>query len=70
MLVTTTTTPAAYLTVRHVAELLGCSHDVITKAINRGDLPAVKYGRLTRIHRDDLARFLTKHASGGKRKTA
>lgn len=53
---------AAYLSTREVAALLGCSDDTVLHAIGRGDLPAVRYGRLVRISRADLDAFLTAHA--------
>jgi excisionase family DNA binding protein len=53
----------AFLTPAQVAEQLGTSHDTVLRAIHRGDLKAVVYGRLVRIHPDDLTAFLTAHST-------
>ena len=56
----------AFLTPTQVAEELACSPDSVLRAITRGDLPAVKYGRLVRVSRDDLDRFLEQHKTQGR----
>jgi excisionase family DNA binding protein len=58
----------AYLSTREVAALLGCSDDTVLHAIGRGDLPAIRYGRLVRIARTDLDAFLVAHAVKTKRR--
>jgi excisionase family DNA binding protein len=47
-----------YLTVAECADTLACSTDSILRAIKRGDLPAVQYGRLVRVARSDFEAFL------------
>lgn len=51
-----------------VAALLGCSHDTVLRAIARGDLPAIRYGRLVRIAARDLDVFLAAHAVKPRRR--
>jgi excisionase family DNA binding protein len=52
----------AYLTPKQAAERLACSTDSILRAIKRGDLEAVQYGRLIRIPEESFAAFLRRHA--------
>jgi excisionase family DNA binding protein len=40
---------------------LACSRDSVLRAIARGDLPALRYGRLVRISRVDLDAFIAAH---------
>ncbi len=49
-----------FLTVSDIAMLLPCSHSAVRKWIAAGRLPVVRAGRLVRIRRDDLERFLHK----------
>lgn len=58
---------AAYLSPAEAAAELACSPDSILRAVDRGDLEAVRYGRLVRIPRDAWAAFLAEHRT---RKTA
>jgi excisionase family DNA binding protein len=43
-----------YLSVSEVAELLAVDHKVIRRAIERGELPAIRIGRLLRVDPADL----------------
>ncbi len=52
-------TPA--LSVADAAARLACSPDSILRAIDRGDLRAVRYGRLVRIEAADLEAFIAAH---------
>ncbi len=65
---------AAYLTPADVATLLATTPSTVHRAIARGDLPAVRYGRLVRIRRDDLdafiARFSTDSLTSRRRRSA
>jgi excisionase family DNA binding protein len=54
---------AAYLTPGDVAKLLATTSSTVHRAIARGDLSALRYGRLVRIRRDDLERFLSAHST-------
>ncbi|HCX85009.1 MAG TPA: helix-turn-helix domain-containing protein [Micrococcales bacterium] len=38
-----------YLTIRQAADVVGCSPDTIRRMIARGELRAVRFGRLLRI---------------------
>lgn len=59
-----------HLTTEQVAEVLACSTDSVLRAITRGDLPAVKYGRLVRVSRRDLDAFLAAHRTTPARRLA
>lgn len=53
----TDTTPiTAYLTVPEVAEALSCSPDTVRRLIARGEMRAVRFGRLIRIATGEVAR--------------
>lgn len=60
-----TTAPAEvrWLSPTDIARQLGCSNDTVLRAIARGDLTAVRYGRLFRVNPTDLDRFLTRYRS-------
>jgi len=60
-----TATPPAYLTTAEVAAVLACSEDTVLRAVRRGDLPAIRYGRLVRVERAGLEAFLARHAVQG-----
>jgi excisionase family DNA binding protein len=49
-----------------VARRLGVSGKTIRRAIDRGDLPAIRLGRLIRIAEDDLERYVIQHRTGGR----
>jgi excisionase family DNA binding protein len=61
-------TSPGFLSPADVAELLGCSHDSVLRAIGRGDLRAFRYGRLVRIATADLDAFLTANTTTGRSK--
>lgn len=44
-----------------IAEEWDCSTDTVLRAVQRGDLPAFRYGRLIRIRRSDLDVFLARY---------
>ena len=46
----------AYLTVPEVAEALSCSPDTVRRLIARGEMRAVRFGRLIRIASGEIAR--------------
>ena len=50
------------LDVREVAALLGCGRTLVYGMIQRGELPVVKLGRLTRIPVSALADFVSRQA--------
>lgn len=58
---------SAYLTTAEVAAVLACSPDTVLRAIARGDLTAVRYGRMVRVERAGLEEFLAAHAVQGDR---
>lgn len=45
---------ARYLTVAECAELLGVEHKTVRRLIDRGELPALRVGRVLRIDPADL----------------
>ncbi|WP_147915715.1 helix-turn-helix domain-containing protein [Ruania zhangjianzhongii] len=51
---TTPITP--YLTVPEVAEALSCSPDTVRRLIARGEMRAVRFGRLIRVATGEVAR--------------
>ena len=54
---------AAYLSPTEAAAFLAVSRDSVLRAIKRGDLPALTYGRLVRISRGDLDAFIAAHST-------
>lgn len=59
--------PPAYLSTAEVARLLAWSPDSVLRAIHRGDLPAVRYGRLFTVERAGLEAFIERHTVQGDR---
>lgn len=53
----------AYLTPAEAATELSCSTKTVLRAIKRGHLKSVTYGRLVRIPRASFDRFLADHAT-------
>ena len=49
------------LTVQETARILGCSVKSVRRRIEAGDLPAIRDGRLLRVHPDDLDRYIRQH---------
>jgi excisionase family DNA binding protein len=56
-----------FLTTTEVAELLACSRDTVIRAVDAGDIEAVRYGRLIRIRRSEFDRFLEAYTTSGPR---
>jgi excisionase family DNA binding protein len=54
------TTTRLLVDVRTAAAALGCGRSYVYDLINRGDLPAVKLGRLTRVPVDGLQEFVSR----------
>jgi len=48
------------LTFRQVAKSLGVTERTVYSYVVSGELPAIRLGRLRRIHPDDLASFVEK----------
>lgn len=57
------------LTVREVARLLLVSERTIARAIRRGELPALRVGRTTRIDRGELLAALKRNCDQTKGET-
>lgn len=57
-----TTTTRLLVDVRTAAAALGCGRSYVYDLINRGELPAVKLGRLTRVPVDALHEFVSRLA--------
>jgi len=55
---------AGPLNATEAAAIWGVSRDSVLRAIARGDLPAVRYGRTVRVSRSDLDAFLCRHRVG------
>lgn len=53
-----------HLSVAEASAALGCSNNTLLRAIHRGDLAAVQYGRLVRIPRPAFEAFLAAHRVG------
>ena len=49
-----------YLSLEDVAELLGVNYQLIYKLVRSGELPAVRLGRVYRVQRSDLDRYLAR----------
>jgi len=52
--------PTRLLTFRQVAKSLGVTERTVYSYVVSGELPAIKLGRLRRIHPEDLASFVAK----------
>jgi excisionase family DNA binding protein len=55
---------APYLTPAEVAAEWRCSTDTVLRALDRGELDGFRHGRLVRITRASVDRFVARHASG------
>lgn len=62
---TAATATPAYLSPVQIASELAWSRDTVLRAIHRGDLPAVAYGRTFRVARADLDAFIARHTTTG-----
>ena len=58
-----------YMSLEEVAEMLGVTYQLIYRLVRAGELPAVRLGKLYRVSRADLDRYLESNknaaASGG-----
>lgn len=58
-----------YMSLEDVADMLGVTYQLIYRLVRAGDLPAVRLGKLYRVSRVDLDRYLESNknaaASGG-----
>ena len=58
-----------YMSLEEVAQMLGVTYQLIYRLVRAGDLPAVRLGKLYRVSRADLNRYLESNksapASGG-----
>lgn len=55
------TRPQPLLSVRDIADRLKLSQRTVRRWIERGDLPAHRFGSAVRVSEDDLALYLFKH---------
>jgi excisionase family DNA binding protein len=51
------------ITVREVAERLAVSRRHVWRIISQGELPAIKFGKSTRVRVMDLEQFIERHRS-------
>ena len=62
-------TEAEYLSLEEVAEMLGVTYQLIYRLARSGELPAVRLGKLYRVARGDLEKYLDRSkgatATGG-----
>jgi len=58
-----------YMSLEEVADMLGVTYQLIYRLVRAGELPAVRLGKLYRVSRTDLDRYLERNknaaASGG-----
>lgn len=59
--VTPTLTSRRFLSIDEASDLFGCSRDSIRRLIARGDLPAVRVGRLLRLEHRDVEQFISRN---------
>ena len=52
------TLPEPLLTMQDVAEILNCSLKTVKRRVDAGDLPAIRDGRMVRVHPEDLNRYI------------
>jgi excisionase family DNA binding protein len=53
-----------YWSLEEIADLLGVEYQMIYRLVRRGDLPAVKLGRIYRVENGDLNAYLTSRKTG------
>jgi excisionase family DNA binding protein len=58
--------PGLFLTPQEVAAALRISPAVVLRLLRRGELPALRVGRIWRIDEDDFRRWIRRHSSGGR----
>jgi len=60
------------LTIPEACQLLNVSHPTVYRWIRAGELPMVKFGRLTRVRKADVEAFIAAHTEraprGGRRR--
>jgi excisionase family DNA binding protein len=62
-----TAEPAAereFYSLKEVQTILGCGHSKVYDMVGKGELPAVKLGRVLRVHRDELADWRERNRYG------
>jgi len=64
---TATSIPDRLLTYREAGEILGVTDRTIWTLVDRGELPAVRFGRSVRIDPADLRAFIERSKGGGGR---
>ncbi len=57
MKTTETKVEQEFYSLQEVQTILGCGHSKVYDMIGKGELPAVKLGRVLRVHRDDLTKW-------------
>ena len=55
--------PPRMLTVAETSKTLNCSEKTVWRRIEAGDLPVIRDGRLTRVHPNDLDRYIAARRS-------
>jgi excisionase family DNA binding protein len=53
-----------FYSLKEVQTILGCGHSKVYDMVGKGELPAVKLGRVLRVHRDDLADWRERNRYG------
>ncbi len=56
-----------YMSLEEVAEMLGVTYQLIYRLVRSGEIPAVRLGKLYRVSRTDLEKYLArnKNTAGG-----
>lgn len=60
------TSTVNYLSTADVADILQCDRKTVLNLVNRRQIPALKIGKLVRIHPADFEKFCTKYTTGGR----
>ncbi len=55
-----------YMSLEEVADLLGVTYQLIYRLVRSGELPAVRLGKLYRVAKADLDKYLESSKSGAK----
>jgi excisionase family DNA binding protein len=53
-----------FYSLKEVQTILGCGHSKVYDMVGKGELPAVKLGRVFRVHRDDLTNWRERNRYG------
>lgn len=56
------------LTAEQAAAQLAIKPSAVYRLIRRGELPAIRIGRLVRVHPDDLSAWVEHQREGGRRR--